>query len=125
MSTIVLDGTNYIGNGITNGVNLWQDRSSGIVAGFSDLTASVNITKTKVNVLSKIREPILQEGDSACACEGTVLRTNYLDVNVRFDASATQEERDTMWQKAKDWVNSAQFAALVKDLNPNTVNPVV
>lgn len=120
MSTIVLDGNNYVGNGITNGVNLWQDRSAGIVAGFSDLTASVNITKTKVNVLSKIRAPILQEVDSACACEGSVLRTNYLDVNVRFDASATEAERDTMWKMAKDWVNSAQFLALVKDLNPNT-----
>lgn len=120
MSTIVLDGTNYVGNGITNGVNLWQDRRAGVVAGFSDLTASVNTTKTKVNVLSKIREPILQGVDSACACKDAVLRTNYLDVNVRFDASATQAERDSMWQKAKDWVNSPQFAALVKDLNPNT-----
>lgn len=120
MSNIVLDGTTYVGNGITNGVNLWQDRTSGVVAGFADLTASVNITKTKVNALSKIREPILQGVDSACACEGAVLRTNYLDVNVRFDASATQADRDAMWQKAKDWVNSAQFAALVKDLNPNT-----
>ena len=120
MSTIVLDGANYVGNGITNGVNLWQDRSAGVVAGFSDLTASVNLTKTKVNVLSKIREPVLQGPDSACACEGSLLRTNYLDVNVRFDASATQDDRDAMWQKTKDWVNSAQFAALVKDLNPNT-----
>lgn len=120
MSNIVLDGATYVGNGITNGVSLWQDRTSGVVAGFADLTASVNITKTKVNVLSKLREPILQEVDSACVCEGAVLRTNYLDVNVRFDASATQADRNTMWQKAKDYVNSAQFAALVKDLNPNT-----
>ena len=120
MSTIVLGGTNYVGNGITNGVNLWQDRSAGVVAGFSDLTASVNFTKTKVNVLSKLREPVLQGPGSACACEGTLLRTNYMDVNVRFDAAATQAEREAMWQKAKDWVNSAQFAALVKDLNPST-----
>ena len=120
MSNIVLDGRTYYGNGITNGVNLWQNRAAGTVSGFTDLTAQVNYTKTKVNVLSKLRLPILMEGDSACACEGTVLRTDYFDFNFRFDVTANQTDRDAMWQAAKDWVNSSQFAALVKDLNPNT-----
>lgn len=120
MSNIVLGGMTYTGNGITNGVNLWQNRSAGTVAGFTDLTTQINYTKTKVNVLSKLRVPILLGEDTACACEGTVLRTDYFDFNFRFDVSADQTDRDAMWQAAKDWVNSSQFAALVKDLNLNT-----
>lgn len=120
MSNIVLDGKTYTGNGITNGVNLWQNRSAGTVAGFADLTTQINYTKTKVNVLSKIRVPVLADSDTACACEGTVLRTNYVDLNFRFDVSANQSDRDAMWQAVKDWVDSGQFAALVKTLNLNT-----
>ena len=54
MSDINLDGIVYADMGVTNGVHSWTDHSAGMPAGFCTLTQRINMTKERVNFLSKL-----------------------------------------------------------------------
>ena len=117
MSDIILDGDVYSDLGITAGVHLWQNQTVGLVTGFSDLTSRVNVTKEKVNVLTKLYLPTIAEAGGACACPGDVLSDAYFDVNARYSKTTSPTVRAFMLQAVRDWVMTAKFAALFQNLN--------
>jgi len=117
MSDIILDGKTYSDLGITGGVHLWQNQGTGLVTSFSDLTSRVNLTKEKVNVLTKLYYPTVADTGGACACPGDVLSDAYFDVNARYSKTSTPAVRAFMLQAVRDWVNSAKFAAVFQNLN--------
>lgn len=117
MSTIVLNSLNYVGSGILNGVSFFWERSKGLANAFSPLSARVNMTKDKSNVLWKLNVPVTATADSPCGCAGDVVRTTYVDVNTRMDRAATAAERADVLARIRDLVASTQFASSITDLD--------
>lgn len=116
MSTIVLNSLNYVGNGILNGVSQWWERSGGVVGAFSALTARINYNPTKTVVAWKLVVPVTKEDDSACGCEGEVVRTTIIDISVRSDRTATAAERLDVMERISDLVASTQFVGSITNL---------
>lgn len=116
MSTIVLNGLNYVGTGILNGVSWFWEKSKGIVNAFSDLTCRMNLTKDRSNVLWKMTVPVTVTSDSPCGCAGDVVRTTFVDISVRFARTATATERADVLARIKDLVASTHFGSSISDL---------
>lgn len=117
MSTIVLNSLNYVGSGILNGASFFWERSKGLANAFSPLSARVNMTQDKTNVLWKLTVPVTVAADSPCGCVGDVVRTTYVDITVRMGRAATAAERADVLARVKDLVASTQFASSITDLN--------
>lgn len=115
MSTLVLNSLNYIGEGITNGINRFIERSSGLVAGFRNLTNRVSFGDKTV-VAWKLVQPTLVADDSPCGCAGQVKYNNYLDINVRLDRATTAAERTAMLADIRDLVASTNFGDSITSL---------
>lgn len=118
MSTIVLNALNYVGTGILNGVSyFWEKLSgSGIVNAFSPLTAKINQTQDRVNILWKLVVPVTVAADSPCGCAGNVDKTTIVDLTFRFDRRATVAERDEVYKRVQSLVAHASFKASITDL---------
>jgi len=118
MSDITLDGVIYADSGVTNGVHLWADRSAGIPSGFSTLTQRINFTKERVNFLSKLYLPIINDTATACACPGDLLDDVYLDVVVRTSKKTDAVSRAFILAAVKDYVVTPQFAGFLTNFTP-------
>ena len=116
MSTITLNSKAYVGAGILNGISRFIDRSLGIVAGSSNLTASVNASKAKTTIKWKLVIPVLNDEASACACPGDVLQETIVDFTVRFDAKADPTHRADVLARLQALVLTSQFEGTVEDL---------
>lgn len=116
MSTIVLNALNYLGTGILNGVSYFWEKTGGIVNAFSPLTAKINITQDRSNVLWKLVVPVVVAADSPCGCAGEVEKSTIVDLTFRFDRRATVAERDEVYKRVKDLVAHASFKASITDL---------
>lgn len=101
---------NYIGNAAA--ISTYQERSGGLIASFSNLTASVKIG-TRVSTLWKLSVPVVAATDTSCACAGTVLRKGDVDINVRLDPTMTDAERLDLALRVKDLVASTAFQASI------------
>ena len=118
MSDITLDGVVYADMGVTNGVHSWTDHSAGVPAGFCTLTQRINLTKERVNFLSKLYLPMVASDPSACACPGDLLGECYFDVNVRTSKNADGITRAFILQAIKDYVATAHFSGLLINFKP-------
>lgn len=118
MSDITLDGVVYADMGVTNGVHSWADHSAGVPAGFSTLTQRINLTKERVNFLSKLYLPMVESSPSACACPGDLLDECYLDINVRTSKKTDGTTRAFILQAVKDYVLTTAFSDLLTNFKP-------
>lgn len=116
MSNIVLNGLTYVGNGISNSVSHWYERSAGLVSGFRWLTARVIYGAREVTTNWRLSIPVLAAEDSTRDIPGTVLYINRTEVSVRYDRRATAAERTATLQAIKDLVASAQFESSITSL---------
>lgn len=117
MSTITLNTKAYVGAGILNGISRFIERSLGILAGFSNLTASVNANKIKTTVKWKLVIPVINTDEAtACACPGDVLQETIVDFSVRYDAKADPTHRADVLARIQALVDTTQFAGTVTDL---------
>lgn len=116
MSTIVLNTLSYVGTGILNGVSYFWERTGGIVSSFSSLTSRVNFSQNRTNILWKLDIPVVSDEASTCACPGDVLRSTIVDVNTRFDRTATVAERLDAYERLVDLVASPEFKASITNL---------
>jgi len=118
MSDITLDSTVYADMGVTNGVHSWTDHSAGVPAGFSTLTQRINLTKERVNFLSKLYVPMVATDPSACACPGELLEECYFDINIRTSKKTDGGTRSFILQAIRDYVATAHFSELVTNFKP-------
>ena len=116
MSNIVLNTLTYVGEGIVNGISRFTEKSAGVVAGFRRLTESIGFTSAKTTVKWKLVIPTVQTDADACACPGAVLQETYVDITVRYDIKATQNQRDDTLAGIQDLVASTQFENSVANL---------
>lgn len=116
---IVLNTKTYSFSGILNGITGYVERSGGIAAAFSNLTASLRID-SKVRIVWKLVMPIVAEEASACACPGDVVELADASITIRLDPKMTTAERTDFGLRLKDLVASAEFQAGITSLvQPN------
>lgn len=120
MSTIVLNSLNYVGEGLLNGISHWWERSVGLVNAFRHLTNRINYGATVTTVAWKLTLPVVKAEDSACGCEGEVVRTTIVDVTARMGRDASPAERADTLAQIQDLVASSQFAASITSLTPQS-----
>lgn len=109
MSTITLNSLAYVGAGIQNGISRFINRSLGIIAGFSNLTVSVNASKAKTTVKWKLVVPVINDEATACACPGDVLQETIVDISVRYDAKADLTHREDILARVQDLMATTPF----------------
>lgn len=118
---ITLNAVVYSPAGAPKGIPFWQYRGGGSLASFSDVTISFATAQGKkalTMITAKVTIPVVADVDSACACTGSLLRTNSGQASVWLDAGATAAERLDAYNRLKDLVASDAFKNAVVDLNP-------
>lgn len=115
MSNIVLNTKTYSGSGIQNGVAAFVERSGGIAASFSQLKMSERID-TKIRGKATLDLPVVATEATSCSCPGTVLRVADANLQFRMDTTMTTAERTDFADRLKDLVSSAQFRAMIINL---------
>lgn len=124
MSTIVLNSKNYVFSGYDrNGVSVFKETSTGITGGFSYLTNRVS--DARVEGTTRIRwdltMPILATEDSACGCEGKVLRVyRYQDGDIKIPEGSQPAERADFLARVRDLTASAPYGLSVSSLTQAT-----
>lgn len=123
MSNIVLNSKTYTGIGFdANGVSQWVEQSGGIPSSFSKLTGKVNLGsgKSGSTVKWKFAVPIVAASDSSCACEGDVLRTYYVRIEVDEPAGSQSAERIDVRARIASLIGVTQFVDSIEDLTQPT-----
>lgn len=117
MADITLNTLVYSDSGwVPAGVRRWVNRTLGLVSGFSDLTASIGLTKAKTTVKWKLVVPVIQDVATACACPGDVLQTTIVDVTVRMAPGATAAHRTDVRTRLQNLATKAEFIASIDGL---------
>jgi len=122
--SITLNTKVYSYDGFTNqAISQYSDRSSGVPAGFSPLTAKVEdggpASNTKVRW--KLKVPVVAAEDSECSCAGSLLREYIVDIVFTVPPGSTTAERTDIMDRVQDLAANAQFvASLVNLLQPST-----
>lgn len=117
--SITLNTKVYNGVGFNqNGQSVFNETSAGVPSGFSFLTDKVNTGtgKSDSTVKWNLSIPVIATEDSECSCEGTVLRTYYVRIEVSVPASSTAAERLDLYERIVDLVAASQFSASVQSL---------
>lgn len=118
MANITLNSKTYTGNGVSNGVAWYIERSAGVASGFAPLTGSVRLAegKTPSNSKWKLVIPVVAATDSEQAVAGSVLRTAIVDISVRTAANATSAELTDIADQIEDLTANASFKASIASL---------
>jgi len=119
-AAVTLNTVVYSPAGVKSGVALWLSRVGGIVAGFSKLSQIYKdpTTGTQTKIDFQIDVPVLATADSACACEGSLLRTNSVKLSFWVASTSTLAERTDLYLRAKDLVANALVSGSVENLDP-------
>lgn len=112
---ITLNTKAYGFAGIANAVSTYVERSGGIAAAFSNLSASLRFD-TKVRGVWKLDVPIVATEASSCACPGQVVKLSDVSINFRLDTKLTADERTDFALRVKDLVASPEFQASITNL---------
>jgi hypothetical protein len=107
LNTKVYNGVGYN----PNGQFVYSETSGGVASSFSYLTAKVNVGTGKADTAVKwnLSVPVVATVDSECSCAGTVLRTDYVRIEVTVPAGATTAERLDLQKRVTELTASAQF----------------
>jgi hypothetical protein len=116
--SITLNTKVYNGNGVIAGVSSYTERTAGVAAGFSPVTATVSVGDgtAKSRIRWKLHLPVVATEASACACPGQAIRSSDGDINVRLDPGSTTAERTDFALRLKDLVASPEFQASIINL---------
>jgi hypothetical protein len=120
-ANLTLNTVVYVPGGILNALATWINRASGLAGSFSRVTQKVVAPagNSKVyNVVHTLEIPIVQATDSACACAGTVLRTEKVSISYLTALTSTTADRTDTYLRLKDLVASAPFLDAMENLNP-------
>jgi hypothetical protein len=102
---------------------VYSEKSAGVPAGFSYLTAkaATGTGKSDSTVKWNLSLPIVAATDSDCTCAGDVLRGYYAKIEVTIPSGSTAAERDDVLKRIQSLVAAAQFTASINDLaQPST-----
>lgn len=101
-----------------NQQSVYRNTDAAFPSGFSYLTAKVNVgTGTKdSNSKWNLSLPHIATSSSACSCEGSVLGTDYIQVDSKFSAATSAADRLDAWTRLRDLVASAEFKATITGL---------
>lgn len=109
---IVLNSKTYNAVGFNaNGQSVFKETSSGVPAGFSYLTSKVGVGSGKgdTSVKWNLSLPIVATTDSACACSGGLLRTDYVRIESTFGSGTPLAERTDVLARLRDLVLTPEF----------------
>lgn len=118
-ASVTLNSVVYNPSGTNNGLTSWIDRSAGIAAGFSPLTEKFQLDQgpshlTKLSF--RLELPVVADSDTACACSGSLLGKNTVNVSVWIRDGAPESERTDLLTRIQDLVSSAPFTDAVGSL---------
>lgn len=116
---LVLNGKTYTFDSDVSGVITWSDKTGGIPAGFSKVTASLRPSAKSTSpyrVDLRIDIPILAAEDSSCACTGEVLRWETGRISVEIPFTGTTAERTDAATRLKDLIADATVQAMLISL---------
>lgn len=117
--SITLNTKVYSGIGFNqNGQSVLKETSGGYPSAFSYLTDKVNggTGKNDSTVKWNLSIPVVSTAVDGAVAPGTVLRTYFARIEVQVPASSTAAERDDLYARLLDLVESAQFTASIKQL---------
>lgn len=116
---LTLNTKTYAWSGIANMISTWFERTGGVAAAFSSVTASAKISTSKAErtrINWKLRLPVVATEATSCACPGDVVRSIDGDINLRIDSGMTLAERTDYALRLKDLVASPKFQASIINL---------
>lgn len=102
----------------TNGQSVYKYTGGSFPSSFSYLTDKVNTGTGKADstVRWNLSVPHVAESSSECACEGTVLGTDYVRIELSVSPITTSAGRTDLWTRVRDLVASPEFKATVESL---------
>lgn len=106
-----------------NGTSRYIESSAGIPNGFSPLTNKVSQADgagKSQQVKWRIAVPVLATEDSACACDGAVLETDYVELTFTLSKTSTLAIRQDLRLRLASLVANAQYIASVDNLTQAT-----
>lgn len=115
MNNITLNTKLYAWRGYLGKIAQWVYGSTGVPTAANPLTASVDVPaditdpNASYRVKWKLKMPTTQAEATECACPGTVLRNQILDIVFTASASGTTAERQEMLDQLDDLVADTQF----------------
>lgn len=83
-------------------------------AAAGNLTFGSKASSKQISDSCTLSLPVLAASDSSCACEGEVLRNQFLTIKHDTSPMTTLTERTDMYLRLKDLVLTAQFEAWFK-----------
>lgn len=112
---IVLNTKTYNWSGWVNGVSSWIERSLGLAALFSSVTASLRID-SMAREQWKLTVPFPPVPAEGCCATETVLGFAEATINIRMSPSLTTANRTDFRERLEDLIQSAEFTAAVVNL---------
>lgn len=118
---LTLNLLTYNPAGTNAGKTLWVERSSGVGAGFSNLSEKFYPVNTKSGVQRiehNLLVPVVATSDSACSCDGAMLYASYFNANIGIGPGASVAHRLDLYNRIKDYVATDTFKKAITDLDP-------
>lgn len=112
MSNITLNAVVYSSTSRnSNGASTWAALAASIASAIARLTGKVNLPQGKNDgsVKWNLAIPVVASGDTACACDGDILRTYYVRVETNVPRGSTTAERTNVTEQITDLIESSQF----------------
>ena len=112
---MLLNGKTYSFSGIVNGITSWIERSLGLAALFSSVTASLRID-SMVRETWKLTVNFAADPETGCCEKDPVLGFAEATIQVRISPTLEPAQRADFLQRLQDLTESAEFIAAVTDL---------
>ena len=112
---MLLNGKTYGFSGIINGISSWFERSLGLAALFSNLTASQRID-SMVRQTWKLNVPFPSDPETGCCGTDPVLGFAEVTIGIRISPTLGSTERADFLQRIQDLTETAEFIAAVTNL---------
>jgi hypothetical protein len=99
------------------GASRYTETAGGVPTSFSPLTARVSEGTGKTRKVKwRLAIPTVATTDSDCSCAGTVLSTDYVNIEIDLSATGTLASRQDILARLQALVLTAQFEASVENL---------
>lgn len=122
---LTLNTKTYSFSGIANAITTYLERSGGIAAAFSAVTASLRMDsgssrEAKSRIQWKLQFPVVADEASACACPGDVVIEADASIAIRLSKNMALAERTDFALRLKDLVASTEFQSSIINLQQPT-----
>ena len=112
---MLLNGKTYSFSGVINGITSYIERSLGLAALFSTVTASVRID-TMVREQFKLVLNVPAPADSGCCTTDPVLGFCEANIQVRMSPNLDAAVRADFLQRIQDLVETSEFTEAITNL---------